>query len=199
VTEPFWESAYRDGESDTFGPPSAEIVDLAERLPPGSRVLDVACGEGRNALHLARQGHRVEAFDLSEAGIAKLNGATAGLELRAWVGDMASFAFDGRWDLLVFHGVLHLITRDEWDALLERARAATPPGGVHVVAVFTDRLPPPPDLAPFMKGLFREDEIFQLYADWEVDLARSYTLEDEHPGGIRHRHPINKVVARRPR
>jgi SAM-dependent methyltransferase len=38
---------------------------------PGSRVLCVADGEGRNSVWLARQGHLVDAFDIAEVGVAK--------------------------------------------------------------------------------------------------------------------------------
>jgi SAM-dependent methyltransferase len=38
---------------------------------PGSRILCVADGEGRNSIWLAKQGHRVEAFDISDVGVAK--------------------------------------------------------------------------------------------------------------------------------
>jgi SAM-dependent methyltransferase len=37
----------------------------------GSRILCVADGEGRNSVWLAMQGHSVDAFDLSEVGVAK--------------------------------------------------------------------------------------------------------------------------------
>jgi len=74
---------------------------------------------------------------------------------------------------------------------------ATSPHGYNVVAVFTDTLPAPPDLEPFMLGLFREGELLEQYAGWRIALHRSYVLEDEHPGGIRHRHPVNKIVAQR--
>ncbi|MBP1775532.1 MAG: hypothetical protein H6Q86_1538, partial [candidate division NC10 bacterium] len=48
-----------------------------------------------------------------------------------------------------------------------------------------------------MLGLFREGELLEQYAGWRIALHRSYVLEDEHPGGIRHRHPVNKIVAQR--
>lgn len=38
---------------------------------PGSRILSVADGEGRNSVWLAKQGHKVDAFDISEVGVAK--------------------------------------------------------------------------------------------------------------------------------
>jgi SAM-dependent methyltransferase len=37
----------------------------------GSKILCVADGEGRNSVWLARQGHRVDAFDISDVGVAK--------------------------------------------------------------------------------------------------------------------------------
>ena len=37
----------------------------------GSRILCVADGEGRNSVWLAKQGHQVAAFDISEVGVAK--------------------------------------------------------------------------------------------------------------------------------
>ena len=37
----------------------------------GSQILCVADGEGRNSVWLAKQGHQVEAFDISEVGVAK--------------------------------------------------------------------------------------------------------------------------------
>jgi SAM-dependent methyltransferase len=42
-----------------------------DRLAPGGRVLCVADGEGRNSVWLARQGMQVDAFDISEVGVAK--------------------------------------------------------------------------------------------------------------------------------
>ena len=49
-----------------------------------------------------------------------------------------------------------------------------------------------------MRGLFREGELEDCYRDWRIEVFRSYVLDDEHPGGIRHRHPVNKIVAQRP-
>ena len=51
--------------------PNAFLAQEAARLAPASRVLSVADGEGRNAIHLAALGHHVEAFDLSPVAIAK--------------------------------------------------------------------------------------------------------------------------------
>ena len=45
------------------------------------------------------------------------------------------------------------------------------------------------------RGPFKEGELARIYAGWRQEQATSYVLEDEHPGGVRHRHAIDKVVA----
>ncbi|MBU2410038.1 MAG: class I SAM-dependent methyltransferase, partial [Gammaproteobacteria bacterium] len=60
------------GEDYEFGrEPNEYLRSHIALLAPGSRVLCVADGEGRNSVWLARNGLKVEAFDVSEAGVAK--------------------------------------------------------------------------------------------------------------------------------
>ena len=68
----FWERGYQDAAVSTMGGPNHDIVELAAALPAGARVLDLGCGEGRNAFYLASRGCRVTAVDRSRSGIAKL-------------------------------------------------------------------------------------------------------------------------------
>ncbi len=195
--EPFWEQAYRNDSADAFGRPSSEIISLAVRLPAGASVLDAGCGEGRNARFLAARGFQVDAFDVSAAGIDKLTrmAAADGVHVNAWVEDLNTFEFSRSYDVVISHGVLHLLERHAWTRVIAQMKEHTRPGGVNIVAVFTDEIPPPDDLAPFVRGLFKEGELARTYADWRDEQATSYVLEDEHPGGVRHRHAIDKVVA----
>lgn len=48
-----------------------ETIDWIEKLVPGRRALDVAAGECRNSLFLARRGFAVTAVDISDVGIDK--------------------------------------------------------------------------------------------------------------------------------
>lgn len=198
--KPFWEAAYGDPDAETFGPPSEEVVEIASVLPKGAFALDVGCGDGRNAVCLAEHGLQVDAFDVSMPGVGKCRGRarTRGVSVRAWVQDIGTFVFRRQYDLVVAHGVLHLLEREVWQRLLESIQHHTQAGGWNIVAVFTERLPPPADLAPHMRGLFREGELRGCYDGWAVERWEAYTLNDEHPGGVHHQHPVNKIVAKRP-
>lgn len=198
--EPFWEAAYRDDEASAWGPASDEVMALADRLPDSTLVLDVGCGDGRNALYLAERGFVVRAFDHSENAIDKLERAARArnLTVEAWLDDVASFVFDRPYGLVLAEGVLHFVDQDAGDRFLAQAREHTLAGGVHLISGFTDVIEPPRDLAPLLRRLFRDGELRELYSDWEIEIWRSYLTEDEHPGGIRHRHAINDLLARKP-
>ncbi|MFV0409702.1 MAG: class I SAM-dependent methyltransferase [Paracoccus sp. (in: a-proteobacteria)] len=46
-----------------------------------ARILDIGCGQGRDALFIARSGHRVTGVDISPTGIDDLNAAAAAEQL----------------------------------------------------------------------------------------------------------------------
>lgn len=61
---------------DALGPPTKAFVDFFDRLETKqARVLDVGCGQGCDALFIARAGHRVVGVDLSPNGIRDLTEA----------------------------------------------------------------------------------------------------------------------------
>ena len=200
-SEPFWEASYRDWNAPTpFGQPAQEVLELASDLTRHSRVLDLGCGDGRNALALLREGFEVTAVDVSEAAIGKLKERAARYEglLRAHAEDVRMHKPEGLFQLVIAHGLLHLLPRTDSARLLETMRAHTSPAGYNVVAVFTDRMAPPEDLEALSVGLFREGELLESYSGWRILASLADTLEDEHPGGLRHLHPVNKVVAQKP-
>jgi tellurite methyltransferase len=66
-----WDALFSSTKDYVFGKePAAFVRDHLHQLPQG-RVLDVAMGEGRNAVFLAKKGYRVEGVDYSEVAIRK--------------------------------------------------------------------------------------------------------------------------------
>lgn len=63
-----WERRYAEGGYLARTHPTRLLDEWLERLPRG-RALDLACGAGRNALHLARAGYQVDAMDISSVAL----------------------------------------------------------------------------------------------------------------------------------
>ena len=60
----YWGDFYRSRRSDRVPTtPSPFATWVADRLEPRQHVLDVGCGNGRDSVHFAGQGHRVTALD----------------------------------------------------------------------------------------------------------------------------------------
>ena len=64
-----WNARYAAGEYAARTYPSPLLAAWLDRLPRG-RALDVACGLGRNAIHLAANGYTVDAMDISAVALA---------------------------------------------------------------------------------------------------------------------------------
>lgn len=198
--EPFWESAYLDDEIETFGKPSEEVIDVSRHLKRNSKVLDLGCGDGRHAIYLASLGHIVDAIDVSQAGIDKVNRLKEKLNLNnlnAFVKDVTDYDFNNTYDLIISHGLFHFIEREKWLNIIHRMKEKTIIGGYNIVTVFTNEVEIPEDLKPFVKGIFHEGELKDLYVDWSTELYRSYKFEDEHDNNIRHCHAVNKIVTKK--
>ncbi|MGC0365820.1 SAM-dependent methyltransferase [Rhodococcus sp. 27YEA15] len=65
-----WDKKYAQSELVWGAPPNELLVEYATALPDGA-ALDLACGEGRNALWLATRGWSVTGIDYSSVAIDK--------------------------------------------------------------------------------------------------------------------------------
>lgn len=199
--KPFWEQTYGDKSVSTFSKgPTVDVKEFYGIFPPHSLVLDVGCGEGRNSIFLAREGHKVEAFDLSENGIAKAReiAREQGVKISFFQQDLGEFIFQKDYGVILSHGVLHLPYKDVRDRFILEMQRHTRPGGYNAVGIFTNRRPATPDNAPFTHSLFEVGELPGKYAGWEIVHHAEGVFTDTHPGGIHHEHAYERVIAKKP-
>ncbi|MCM1386189.1 MAG: methyltransferase domain-containing protein [Bacillus sp. (in: Bacteria)] len=197
---PFWEKAYQEYDTITFSnKPNPTITEFEHFIDNSSRILDVGCGEGQNAIYLAQQGHYVDAFDLSEHGIAKLKHRCelSNAQVNAFAADLTTYQFEHCYDMITCFGTLHFVAKKEWKKFINNAKEYTNIGGIHIIQIFTDTVPASEDIAPFAIGLAKDEEIKELYTDWEILQFKSYVFEDEHPNVPKHLHASNKIVAKK--
>ena len=72
----FWEARYADADRIWSGRVNRAVADVAAGLEPG-RALDLGCGEGGDAVWLARHGWAVTGVDLSPTAVARGRRAAA--------------------------------------------------------------------------------------------------------------------------
>ncbi len=197
----FWEDYFKDDSTFLFGSaPNKTIIEYEHLFNKGWNVLDVGCGDGKNAFYLAKQGfENIDAFDISETAIDKINRlcGNTDFKINTSVTSVAEFEFEKKYDLILSFGVFHFIAKEDWKAFIREAQNNTNVGGIHIIQLFNDNIDPTPDIAPYAVGMSKDGEIKDLYEDWEIIEYLSYTFEDEHPGVPLHKHASNKIVARR--
>ncbi len=113
--------------------PNVFLVSEVGDMTPG-RALDVACGEGRNAVWLAERGWQVDAVDFSEVAIerARALAAERGVDVDFDVADVTTWQPPPLTYDLVIVLYLHLPPEQRRRAI-GRARDAVAPGGTLLV------------------------------------------------------------------
>ena len=128
-----WNARYAQKELVWTAEPNRRFAAEVEGLEPG-RALDLACGEGRNAVWLAERGWRVTGVDFSDVALAKAAelAASRGVEVEWVVADVLDYRPEARaFDLVA---VLYLqLPRVELLQALESAAGAVAPGGTLLV------------------------------------------------------------------
>jgi len=105
----------------------------------GSPVLELGCGSGRVALHLARAGFEVTGLDASPGMLALARGklARARLEerVRLLEADLRDFTLEGRFAMatLAINTFMHFLTIADQVRALTNARRRLKPGGLLVI------------------------------------------------------------------
>jgi SAM-dependent methyltransferase len=161
-----WDARYaEDGLVWGLEPNRFVKAELAE-LEPG-HALDLACGEGRNAVWLAARGWRVTGIDFSDVAIDRARRLAAGRDVHVdfVVGDVLDTPIDAATFDLVLIAYLQL-PPDERRTVLDRAVAATAPGGTFLLVAHDLR-----NLAEGHGGPKRADVL------WTVDEATSRLTE----------------------
>ena len=108
--------------------PHRELDAFLDRLAPKAHILELGCGCGRDAAHMADREFRIDATDGCAAMVRKARERT-GLPVRTMRFDEleAADAYDAVWA----HASLLHVPRADLGELLERIWHALHPGGLH--------------------------------------------------------------------
>ena len=128
-----WNRRYAGAESLWSRKPNRFLVAEVEGLEPG-RALDLACGEGQNAVWLAGLRWEVTAVDYADVAVAKgiERAARADVAVDFQVRDLLDYVPEPRGFDLVLILYLHMSSEGR-RLVLERAADAVAPGGTLIL------------------------------------------------------------------
>lgn len=133
----FWEDRYAGTDQVWSGRVNQVLIDVTEDLTPG-RALDLGCGEGGDAVWLARNGWTVTGVDLSPTALARGRAAATAAclssdQLRLVPADLATWTTEETYDLVTASFLQSWPVEIPRDEILRRATSFVAPGGLLLV------------------------------------------------------------------
>jgi SAM-dependent methyltransferase len=205
---------WRSGDPYAIEPgahPTSLLTQLSLRLirerDPGPaadqrpRALDLGAGEGADSIRLALLGYDVTAVEISLEAVKKIEcfAAEAGVDIITETADISEYQPQGQFDVVICNGVLHYVA-DKTKAI-KRMQAATAPGGLNVVSLWSTFTPVPKchNSVP----VYCDDEdgvVATSYSRWNLKLLyfERGKPESSHEGMPAHAHSHIKILAEKP-
>jgi SAM-dependent methyltransferase len=186
-----WDTRYAASELVWSRGPNAVVAAECAGLSPG-RAVDLACGEGRNAIWLAERGWQVTAVDFSQVALDKGRRLAQGLEVDGSVDWLCADATQWRGADLDLAVVAYLqVPADDRRTAVRNAVASLRPGGTlvwigHDSTNLTEGTGGPQDPAVLMTAEDLLGDLDGVPVDVEraERVARVVTADDEHGAAV---------------
>lgn len=175
VDKEFWNKRYRT-EVYIYGREPVEFLKEHVNILLKGRVLDIAMGEGRNAIFLAKNGFDVDGCDISEVAIKKAQELAEenGVRICTFVADLELYKLPkGVYDTVVcFYYLQRGLIPDMKDALK--------PGGVIMYETYTMENIERGFEGPKNKEyLLKSNELLNLFADFKIIYYRELIVDNK--------------------
>lgn len=182
----FWNDVFRT-DSGFEKQPNQLLVEVTKSVTPGT-ALDLAMGQGRNALYLASQGWKVTGIDFAEEGvkIARAEAEKRKLVMTSVLADIDTWDFGtNRWDLISM-----IYPGDNHEPWIEKAKPALKKNGLFVLEFFAADPSDPAD------GGFRPGQLAKMFSGPAFQILRDDTVEGTPDWAVDHA-TLVRFVARK--
>ena len=182
--------------------PNTMCYEIMRIKPPVKpyRVLDIGCGEGKDAVFLAKNGYMVSAFDIAETGLEKARklAEDSGVQVDFFKADILEYEPSTTFDIIYSSGTLHYLPQSRRAEFILKLKEHTSEKGIHAVNVFVEKpfIEKAPDLEqtelrtdPWYSG-----ELFTYYHDLLFH-QNEEVIFDCNSSGIPHKHCMNILIA----
>ncbi len=179
-----WNQIYRNGVGFTHEPNRLLVTTMTGKQP--GTALDLAMGQGRNALYLASQGWKVTGVDIADAGIRQAREEATRRKLALDTVEANADRWDfgtNRWDLIT---MIYAGNRPAW---MDKIKAGLKPNGLFVLEFFAY------DPATGQDDGFKPGELAKVFGDG-YEIVKDEIVEDV-PDWAMNRAKLQRFIARK--
>lgn len=195
-----WNERYA-AEEYLFGTqPNAFLARAVHRLDPGSKVLAIADGEGRNSVFLAQHGHQVIATDISERALYKARrlAQRRGVDIDYRLVDLANWD----WPQEEFDAVVGIFIQfagpDLRASMFHNIACTLKPGGLLLLEGYREeQLDYGTGGPPILENLYNEEMLRHAFPGWKIDLLSAHDTVIEEGTGHSGRSALIDFIARK--
>ena len=201
-TRTYYSDLYKNDEYYWGTEPTPFCYQVIEKYPPTRylKLLEIGCGEGRDAVFFARNGYDVSAFDIEEKGVekAKLLAAKFNVPLMVFCADMLTYTPACLYDVVYASRTLIYLPEHRREDFFNHYKKYTKPGGIHafMTHVFKPSVKKAPD-ADEPEFFMKSGELFTYYTDWDFLLFEEKII-DYNSSGIPHKQCMDFMIAVKP-
>lgn len=147
----------------------SEILAAAPDIPIG-KALDIGCGTGRNSLYLNQIGFQIDAFDINQMSIQKLNEIIQTEKLQNIHTGIRDLNIDqninSTYDFIFSTVVMMFLQPETIPPLIQNMQQATHLGGFNLIVCAMDSVDYP--ILPDFPFSFKENELHAYYQHWSI-------------------------------
>jgi SAM-dependent methyltransferase len=215
----YFDDRYSEPESYWGDQPNLLVPLISSYLCPGSRILVAGCGEGRDAIFLARLGFEVVATEISGNGLKRAEqiAAQKGLQLELHILD-AQKPHDhlGKFNAVLMMNVIQFLNPETITDRIEHFKSLILPGGIFAAQLFTvedpqylqrtsissdteNRLVIKHPERNYSMRFFEKGELALYFRGWEMIHYHEGLIWDK-PHGVQsdfHQHGLAQMIARK--
>ncbi len=185
-----------------WGQEPGRLVKQISQYIQGGDVLDIGCGDGKNALYLEEHGFNVVGYEVSTEALTGLKNRfnKAGLnikgkyEIRNIENDIPS----GEYDVLVSYGIFHCLNKETRVAIHRQILELIRPNGFLFFTCLTNGMPLQEDHGTSDIYLVDPKEIESLLSGWVIRYHENGIITEDHlPLVGEHQHSAEWIIAQK--
>ena len=198
-----WNRRFADaGEHFVFGEaPSVFLTAQAALVRPGSTVLSIADGEGRNSVWLAEQGCEVDAVEFAPVAVDKARGLAKrrGVSVNFTVADLLDWDWPPEHYDMVVAVFIQFAAPAQRELLFAHIKHTLKPGGLLLLHGYTPKQLEFGTGGPSaLENLYTESLLAQAFADFDLLRLTSYEQRLSEGSGHSGMSALIDLVARKP-